>query len=167
MGSGKSSTGRKIASSLLWNFVDIDKIIEEQEGASVADIFEQRGEDYFRKVETMVLQNVSQRSRTVIACGGGTPCSAENMNIMKSSGMTVYLKLPPGALAARLLKSRTKRPLLRDIAETDMTEKVREMLDKRAGWYDQADMVIDGMKETLEEMTSAIAGLVRSRGAYL
>lgn len=167
MGSGKSSTGRKIASSLRWNFADTDKIVEEQEGATVPEIFEQKGEEYFRKAETRALRFASERSRSVIACGGGTPCSAENMEIMKSTGVTVYLKMPAGALASRLLRSKTKRPLLRGAGESGMTERVQELLAGRSSWYEQADIVIDGMNDTVEEMTSAIAGLVRSRGAYL
>lgn len=167
MGSGKSSAGRKIASGLRWHFADTDKVVEEQEGATVPELFEQKGEDYFRKAETRALRTVSQRSRTVIACGGGTPCSAENMEIMKSTGVIVYLKLPAGALASRLLKSRTKRPLLQGTSETGMTERVQELLDRRIEWYEQADAEVDGMNDTVEEITSVIAGLVRSRGAYL
>lgn len=167
MGSGKSSTGRKIASCLQWHFADTDKVVEEQEGATVPELFEQKGEDYFRKAETRALRTVSEQSRTVIACGGGTPCSAENMAIMKSTGVIVYLKLPAGALASRLLKSRSKRPLLRETEATDMTEKVRELLDRRTVWYEQADAELDGLNDTVEEMTSVISDLVRSRGAYL
>lgn len=167
MGSGKSSTGRKIASSLRWQFADTDKVVEEQEGASVPELFEHKGEDYFRKAETRVLKSVSERSKTVIACGGGTPCSAENMEIMKSTGVIIYLKLPVEALASRLLKSRTKRPLLRETETTGMTERVQELLDCRIVWYEQADATVDGMTDTVEEMSSVIAGLVRSRGAYL
>jgi len=167
MGSGKSSTGRKIASSLRWHFADTDKVVEEHEGLTVTELFEQKGEDYFRKAETRALRTVSERSRTVIACGGGTPCSSENMEIMKSTGVIVYLKLPAGALASRLLKSRTKRPLLRGTGETGMTERVQELLDRRTEWYGQADAVVDGMSDTVEDMTSVIASIVRSRGAYL
>jgi shikimate kinase len=167
MGSGKSSTGRKIASSMQWSFADTDKIVEEQEGSTVPELFEQKGEDYFRKAETRALRTLSERLKTVIACGGGTPCSAENMEIMKSTGVTVYLKMPAGALASRLLKSRKKRPLLRGTGETDMTERVRELLDRRTGWYEQADIVLDGMNDSVEQMTTAITGLVRSRGGYL
>ncbi|MFN2313048.1 MAG: shikimate kinase, partial [Bacteroidales bacterium] len=67
MGSGKSSTGRKIASSLRWQFADTDKVVVEQEGASVPELFEHKGEAYFRKAETRALRTVSERSKTVIA----------------------------------------------------------------------------------------------------
>ena len=167
MGSGKSSTGRKIASSLHWNFADTDKIVEEQEGASVPDLFKQRGEDYFREAEAGALRTVSGRSKTVVACGGGTPCSADNMDLMRSTGVIVYLKLPVAALVSRLQKSKTNRPLLQGISPEEMTSRVQELMENRSGWYEQADLIIDGLTESVEETASRIAGLVRSRGAYL
>ncbi len=167
MGSGKSSTGRKVASSLHWNFADTDKIVEEQEGASVPDLFKQRGEDYFREAEARALRTVSGRSRTVVACGGGTPCSADNMDLMRSTGVIVYLKLPVAALVSRLQKSKTNRPLLQGISGEGMTSRVQELMESRSGWYEQADLIIDGLTESVEEIASRIADLVRSRGAYL
>jgi len=167
MGSGKSSTGRKIASSLLWNFADTDKIVEEQEGASVPDLFRQKGEDYFREAEARALRTVSGRSRTVVACGGGTPCSADNLEVMRSTGVIVYLKLPVEELAQRLQKSATVRPLLLGTGKNEMTSRVQELLESRTVWYEKADLVIEGPGTTVEEITSLIADLVRSRGAYL
>jgi len=167
MGSGKSSTGRKIASSLHWSFADTDKIVEEQEGASVPDLFKQKGEDFFRIAEARALRIVSGRSKTVVACGGGTPCSADNMDLMRSTGVLVYLKLPVAELVSRLQKSKTSRPLLQGISGDEMTARVQELLESRTGWYEQADLIIEGLTDTVEEITSRIADLVRSRGAYL
>jgi shikimate kinase len=167
MGSGKSSTGRKIAASLCWTFADTDKLVEEQEGASVPDIFAQKGEEYFRMAESRALKTVSGKSRTVVACGGGTPCSSDNIEIMRSTGVTVYLKLPVEALTSRLRKSRTVRPLLQGAGEEELTARVQELLARRTEWYEMADLILDGVRDTPEEMTSHIAGLVRSRGSYL
>lgn len=167
MGSGKSSTGRKIASSLHWAFADTDKIVEEQEGAEVPEIFAQRGEEYFREAEGRALRMASGRTRTVVACGGGTPCSSDNIAIMRSTGVIVYLKLPAEALASRLRRSRTVRPLLQDAGEEELTIRVQKLLAQRTEWYEMADLVLDGVNDTPEEMTSHIAGLVRSRGGYL
>jgi shikimate kinase len=167
MGSGKSSSGRKIASSLRWNFADTDKVVEEKEGATVADIFAHQGEHYFRMAEREALNSVSQRSRTVVACGGGTPCSEQNLNLMKSTGVTVYLKLPADTLISRLGKSRTIRPLINDAEGTELETRVRKLLGERSEWYEQADLIIDGLNTNDEEIASLIAGLVRSRGAYL
>lgn len=167
MGSGKSSKGMRIASSLKWKFADTDKIVEEQEGTSLPDLFKQKGEDFFRKAEARALREVSGRSRTVVACGGGTPCSADNIDIMRSTGVIVYLKLPVATLASRLQKSKTIRPLLQGTDEKGMTSRVQELLAGRTGWYEKADLVIEDHEATVEEITSLIADLVRSRGAYL
>ena len=93
MGSGKSSAGKGIAALLRWRFTDLDKLVEEKEGMTVAGIFATKGEEYFRKAEAEALQDVSGRTRTVVACGGGTPCSDKNISLMKATGVTIYLRL--------------------------------------------------------------------------
>jgi len=167
MGSGKSTTGRKIASSLRWTFIDTDKLVEEQNGLTVAELFATRGEKYFREAETKALQTISARSRTVVACGGGTPCSAENIGIMKETGVIVYLRLPVATLVSRLEKSKTARPLLQGAEETDLTKRVQDLLAQRAGWYEQADLITDSLNITVEELTGRLADLIRSKGAFL
>jgi shikimate kinase len=167
MGSGKSTTGRKIASSLRWTFADTDKVVEEQNNSTVAELFALRGEKYFREAEAKALQTVSARSRTVVACGGGTPCSAENISIMKQTGVVVYLRLPVETLVSRLEKSRTVRPLLQGAVDTDMTTRVQDLLEQRIEWYEQADLIADSLNMTIEELTARLADLIRSRGAFL
>jgi shikimate kinase len=167
MGSGKSTAGRKIASSLHWTFIDTDKLVEEQNSSTVAEIFAARGEKYFREAEAKALQTVSARSRTVVACGGGTPCSAENISIMKNTGVVVYLRLPVETLVSRLEKSRTIRPLLQGARDTDMTTRVQDLLEQRVEWYEQADIIADSLNMTVEELTARLADLIRSRGAFL
>ncbi len=167
MGSGKSSNGRKIASSLRWTFADTDKVVEEHEGLSVPELFAQKGEEYFRNAESRALLTVSRRSRIVVACGGGTPCLPENIEIMRSTGVIVYLKLPVDALVSRLKKSRSVRPLLLDSKEAELATRVQTLLAPRAKWYEMADLIIDADNESTEEITYRIASLVRSRGSYL
>ena len=167
MGSGKSSAGKRIAALLRWKFADLDKLVEENEGMTVAEVFTSKGEDHFRTSETEALRLVSDRSRTVVACGGGTPCSEENMALMKSTGLTVYLKLPVGALVTRLRRSRTHRPLLRDAGPDELETRVQTLLSVRSSWYEQADLILEAETMTEEEMTAIIAGAVRSKGAYL
>jgi shikimate kinase len=167
MGSGKSTTGRKIASSLRWSFLDIDRLIEEQNGLSVAELFALHGEQYFRETERKALMTASVRSHTVIACGGGTPCSAENMGIMKETGVILYLKLPVDILVSRLEKSKTVRPLLMNNGETDLAVRVQDLLAKRSWWYEQADLIADGQNTTTDKLTGQLADLIRARGAFL
>jgi len=167
MGSGKSTAGRKIASLLHWSFSDIDRLVEEREGCSVSELFALRGENYFREAESEVLHSLSTRSRTVVACGGGTPCSRENIEVMKSTGVVVYLKLTAESLVERLQKSRTVRPLIHGAGSDEMKTRVEDMLGSRTCWYEMADLIVDGMNDSIEEITSGVAGLIRSKGAFL
>lgn len=167
MASGKSTAGRKMASLLQWSFADIDRLVEENEDSSISDIFTGKGEDYFRKAESEVLHSLSLRSRMVVSCGGGTPCSTGNMEVMRATGVVVYLKLPADEITDRLQKSKTVRPLMRGLNREEMMARVEEMLEGRSCWYEMADLVVDGQKETIEEITARVAGLVRDKGAFL
>ena len=167
MGSGKSTTGRKIATSLHWSFIDTDRLIEEHNGLSVAELFTLHGEQNFREAEKQALKTASARSRTVVACGGGTPCTEENISVMKETGVILYLKLPVDILVSRLEKSKTRRPLLMNNGGTDLRVRVQELLAKRTGWYEQADIIADGQNTTVEKLTGQLARLIRDRGAFL
>jgi len=167
MGSGKSSAGKGIAALLRWKFADLDKLVEEKEGMTVSGLFASKGEEYFRKAEAESLRKVSVRTRTVIACGGGTPCSEENMAVMNSTGLTVYLRLPAEALVARLRRTGAQRPLLKDAGPAEIHSRVQNLLALRSSWYERADLILDAETMTEEEMTAMIADAVRSRGAYL
>lgn len=167
MGSGKSTTGRKIAASLHWSFIDTDRLIEEQNGLSVAELFSLHGEQYFREAEKKALMTASARSRTVVACGGGTPCTEENIGLMKETGVILYLKLPADILVSRLEKSKTRRPLLMNNGGNDLKVRVNELLSKRTVWYEQADIIADCQDTTVEKLTGQLAGLIRDRGAFL
>jgi len=167
MGSGKSTTGRKIAASLHWSFIDTDRLIEEQNGLSVAELFANHGEQHFREAEKKALITASARSHTVVACGGGTPCTEENIGLMKKTGVILYLKLPVNILISRLEKSKTRRPLLMNSGPTDLKMKVQELLERRTMWYEQADIIADGQDTSVEKLTGQIAGLIRDRGAFI
>ncbi|MCU0377751.1 MAG: shikimate kinase [Bacteroidales bacterium] len=167
MGSGKSTTGRKIAASLRWNFADTDKLIETQYSMSVPEIFTQKGEKFFREAEGSALRSVSSKARMVVACGGCTPCSEENIRLMKSTGVVVYIKLPVAALVSRLEKSRTSRPLLKNQRGADLAATVTELMNMRSQWYEQADIVADGLTITIDDLTGQLAAFIRSSGAFL
>lgn len=167
MGSGKSTAGRKMASLLKWSYSDIDRLVEESEGCSVSDVFSFKGESYFREAESEVLRSLSTRSRIVVSCGGGTPCTRENMELMKSTGIVIYLKLPVETLTERLHKSKTVRPLIHGVGKEEMTTRVEALLESRTFWYEMADLTVDGLNETIEEITAKVAGLIRAKGSFL
>ncbi|HPA69425.1 MAG TPA: shikimate kinase [Bacteroidales bacterium] len=167
MGSGKSSAGKGIAACLRWSFTDLDKLVEEKVGMTVAGIFASKGEEFFRKAEAEALQDVSGQTRRVVACGGGTPCSDKNISLMKATGVTVYLRVTVDELVSRLNRSVTERPLLKDAGPDELHSSVKKLLDKRSSWYEQADLILDPETMGEEEMTTMIADTVRSKGVCL
>ena len=162
MGSGKSHAGKRIATLLHWKFIDTDRLIEKKEGMTVTEIFASRGEEYFRSMEAEILREVAAKNRTVIACGGGTPCYNENLALMKSTGVTVWLKISPESLASRLMLSRTDRPLLHDAGPSELRSRIAQMLDARSHWYEQADLIINAEAVDEEEMAALIAETIRT-----
>ena len=167
MGSGKSTAGKRVAALLRWKFEDIDRMVERMEGMKVPEIFSARGEEYFRNAESAALREVSARTRTVVACGGGTPCSRANLSLMKSTGIVVYLRLPVEILVSRLSRHGNDRPLLSNTDPDELVRRISTLLGERSQWYEQADLIIDAALTEEEEMTSQIAETVRSKGAYL
>lgn len=146
MGSGKSSIGKELSSSLAYVFKDLDWEIEEQEGAPISKIFLDKGDIYFRKKEMEVLKSlIDQKENLVIATGGGTPCYGDTMQMLNSneSAITIYLKASLETLTARLFNEKSKRPLIANISSmTDMKDFIRKHLFERSHYYNQAEITI-------------------------
>jgi shikimate kinase len=156
MGSGKSTTGRKLAAALRWSFIDLDRRIEEVAGKIIPRIFSEDGEDRFREIETDVLKSLDQEKKTVVSTGGGTPCHGDNMDYMLQTGVTVYLKMTPVNLAKRLLESSGERPLLKNIPDDRLPGFIEEKLSYRDQWYGKADITVDGTSVNIELLQSII-----------
>ena len=135
MASGKTTVGRLLAERLDWNFVDLDKVIEDEAGKTVADIFAAEGEDGFRKRETEALREVAKRRKTVVATGGGAPCREENVEAMLGAGRVFWLDVTPDEAVRRAGKA-SGRPLL-DGAD-DPVEVARKLMDSRRSFYKRA-----------------------------
>ena len=90
-GSGKSSWGKKLANALQYSFVDLDKLIEQREELSIEEIFNEKGEEYFRNLEQKYLLETVVMNHVVISCGGGTPCYHNNMDLINANGISFYL----------------------------------------------------------------------------
>ncbi len=160
MGSGKSSVGKKLATTLGISFKDLDSEIEKQVGVSIPKIFFEKGEIYFRKIENEVLKKILSRPETfVLATGGGTPCYGDSMNfILQQQDVTsIYLKIPLDILVSRLFLEKENRPLLAHLkTEVDLNDFIRKHLFERAFYYNQASMVIENgsgdIAETVEKI---------------
>jgi len=143
MGSGKTTVGRPLAKALGLRFVDMDHHITDTQHKTVADLFDRLGEEGFRQLERQTLKKLGEQNNTVIATGGGAPCFYTNMEDMNRMGSTIYLKVSPEGLAARLKHGREKRPLLRGKTDEELLEFIRKALAEREKFYSQARIIID------------------------
>jgi shikimate kinase len=157
MGSGKSTLGSQLARRLDYQFVDMDQLIEDTAEMSIPEIFDEHGEEVFRKWEHDILLELCQRDKLVISTGGGVPCHSGNMDLMNSHGNTIYLRLSPEALLSRLIKSRTERPLIKGKSETELLDFIESKLKTREEYYMLATQVVDGLNMKAE----SLAGLLR------
>lgn len=132
MGSGKTTIGKKLARRLELEFIDTDDMIEEQTGQEITDIFAQKGEAYFRKLETDALRQLLQKEkRCVIAVGGGLPMQPENQPLLRELGTVVFLEADTDTLVLRL-RNDTKRPKLQG---GDLRERIETLMAQREETY--------------------------------
>ena len=145
MGCGKSSLGRKVARRLGVRFVDTDAVIEEREGASISDIFQYEGEEYFRRLERSVIDEVADDTAdVVVSTGGGLPVWKDNMETMNRVGTTVYIRRSAEQIASRLSPyGRQKRPKLRGLSDDEIVDFMTRNMAEREPYYARALHVLD------------------------
>ena len=156
MGSGKTSVGLKLSYKLKMPVEDTDKLIERREGKSIRQIFEEEGEEVFRKKETELLGELADRQgRVIYSVGGGTPVREENRKLLRQLGTVVYLQISPETVYERL-RGDTTRPLLQ--CENPL-EKIRELIESRKEAYEScADIIIAVDLLDMEEILEQICG---------
>ena len=165
-GTGKTRSGQRVAELLGWPFVEMDGVIEDRAGKSIPRIFEENGEDYFRDLESQILDEVAGRGGRVVSTGGGVPIRPVNRSTMKNSGLIIRLSADPETLHQRLFTSapqrgRTLRPLLGDDAPVDS---IRDMLRDREEAYSIANVNIDTDHKSHDEVAEAIANAWNTSG---
>lgn len=160
MGSGKSVVAKYLSQNLNFSHIDLDDQIALMEEKSVPEIFYQRGELYFRKLETRVLKDtLADPSSLVVALGGGTPSYGNNMELIKGSqdAFVVYLKASVEFLTDRLFNEKTTRPVISHLdRKEDMEDFIRKHLFERGYYYLQADTLINVEGKTPEEIGNEI-----------
>lgn len=168
MGSGKSTIAPIVANTLGYEFLDIDGEIERLIGKSVAEIFQTEGEEYFRMIERSILREMSEREGCVISLGGGTITNVENLALVKSSGVLVYLKSTPDQIFKRM-KAKTDRPMLlapdgSRLGRDDLYRRIEVLLAARELFYAQADVTIMSDEKrvgaTVDEVVKHIKSLI-------
>jgi len=160
MGSGKSIIGKKLSNTLNYSFLDLDDYIQLKEGKSITDIFKNRGEIYFRKIESKYLEEViKDKFNTVVSLGGGTPCYGQNMSIIKNANNTssIYLKASISVLAERLFKEKNNRPLISHIQDKkELIEFIGKHMFERNPYYTQSDITVTTDQKSINEVVESI-----------
>jgi len=144
MGSGKTTVGKKLSRALNYAFVDLDQQIENSQGQSIGDLFEEKGEEAFRKIEQEELHKTFELENTVVSLGGGTPCFFDNLEQINRHGKSVYLKLSAVSLASRLQNAKNPRPLLQGLSDGELFEFVQQQLGEREQFYNRTHFIIKG-----------------------
>jgi shikimate kinase len=158
-GSGKSFWAEELARNWQWDAIDTDAVIASRCGMSVAEIFQKKGEAFFREHEKKLLQEIIHTLTdrpTIVATGGGTPCFDDNLDAMMNSGLVVYLEAPIELLTTRLERS-TDRPLLMNKGSGELREKLETLLASRKKIYERAPIKIDAATATTSTFAAAIA----------
>jgi len=142
MGSGKSSVAKHLATTLNFDKLDLDTVIEDSEGKPITEIFLESGEIYFRKQEGSLLKEIiTTKNNIVLATGGGTPCYGNVMEFLKNQEdvLTVYLKVSVDLLTKRLTTEKEHRPIISHLKNgAQLNEFIRKHLFERAFYYNQA-----------------------------
>ena len=165
MATGKSSVGPMVARRLGWEFVDVDHVIVARAGKPVARIFADHGEAHFRQLEREAVAHLTSDQRRcphchgphpeVISTGGGALVDDANCAALKRVGVIVCLTARPEVIAARVERSKTKRPKLTEGGKPTL-ERVKELMRERADAYARADVQVDSSDLTVEQLTDHV-----------
>jgi len=161
MCSGKSSVGESLARRLGWKFLDFDVEIEKREGATVAEIIDQRGEEGFREMEAALTREAAEQRSLVMAPGGGWVTQPDLLEGMRRGTFSVWLAVTPAETVRRLKEDTIDRPFK---SHPNPVEAIREMLDERINLYRRADVKIPTDGRGIEQIAFEIEQLLRTRG---
>ncbi len=158
MGAGKSRIGQRLAQLTGYSIVSTDSMIIEKEGREIADIFKNRGESYFRQIEKTIVAKTSRMQGVIIDCGGGVVLDPINIANLKANGIVFYLSATPETIYNRV-KSESHRPLLN---VSNPMDAIRDLLDKRQSFYEQANIIIHTDDRTVEDICLEITNIIQN-----
>lgn len=159
MGSGKSYWSDYLGQLLNIPSFHLDEAIKKSEQKTIAEIFKEKGEAYFRNIETKILKTFSDKNPCILSVGGGTPCFNNNMDWMNKNGVTIWIDEPLEVIKERLLNEKLHRPLIANIPDEKLYSFLYEMLVKRTEFYAKA-------KHRLKEKDISEAGFLNIFSLY-
>lgn len=159
MGSGKSYWCKQLSKKLKCGGYDLDHLVEMNEEKSIAEIFAEDGEAYFRKAEAKVLRWFAEKKIFVLATGGGTPCFHENMEWMNKNGTTIWIDETIEVLAERLKPEKEHRPLIKNLSDDELKDFLSKKLAERKSFYSQCKIHLKEKDLELKKILSIVNSL--------
>ena len=157
MGSGKSHISKNLSQKINFKLIDLDQKISEQHGISIPEIFQTRGEIYFRKEEKRILEQLlNSEENLILSLGGGTPVYYNNMNIINEKSKSIFLRASVNTLTNRVLLQKNSRPLISKLEDSDIPEFIAKHLFERNPYYSQAHFSIDTDSKSASEISEEI-----------
>ncbi len=157
MGSGKTHISKILSEKINFKLIDLDKEISRRNKLTIPEIFEKKGEIYFRKLERETLEEIlATEENLILSLGGGTPVYYNNMEIINTGSKSVFLKASVMTLADRLSKQKEKRPLIAKISEEDLPEFIAKHLFERNQFYGKSQFNINTDNRTPEDIVTEI-----------
>ncbi len=166
MGSGKSTVGPILANTLGYEFLDVDTLIEQRSDKPIVQLFETVGEQGFRSIESEALRTVTGLDGYVVSLGGGTIANEENFQLIRQSGVIVYLHLPSQEILRRV-KTKHDRPMLKDrhgspLQPNELATRIEQLLRRREQFYERADIIISTDKQKIGTTVDEIVRRLRT-----
>jgi len=157
MGTGKSTVARALADKMNRTFIDMDILIEEKEGKTISDIFNKKGEAYFRKIEKTIISEIAKQERLVIATGGGTLLDEDNYRLIQKNSLVILLQANPEIIYNRL-KTEDSRPLL---SGENKLYRIINLMNRREAKYSRFEHSIDTSDLTVTQVVNRIINICR------
>ncbi len=161
MGSGKSHVSKLLSSQLRLKLIDLDQHISFKTAMTIPEIFEKKGEIYFRKKEKEILEEIlSSEKNVVLSVGGGTPVYYNNMETIIQNSESIYLRTSVNNLVDRVSKNKEKRPVLARIPEQDLPQFIAKHLFERQIFYSQAKFTVSTDGKEVQNIADEIIALL-------
>ncbi|KUJ51213.1 shikimate kinase [Chryseobacterium sp. JAH] len=157
MGSGKSHISKILSEKINFKLIDLDREISRRNKLTIPEIFEKKGEIYFRKQEREILEELlATEENIILSLGGGTPVYYNNMEIINHNSKSIFLRTSINTLIERISKQKEKRPLIANISDENLPEFIAKHLFERNQFYSKAQFIISTDAKEPEEIMNEI-----------
>ena len=161
MGSGKSHISKLLSEKINFQLFDLDKVISTKYQQTIPEIFQNKGEISFRKLEKETLEEILEKEKQcILSVGGGTPVYYNNMDVLNEKTITIYLRANISTLTERLVKQKEKRPIIARISDEDLPEFIAKHLFERNVFYNKSQFIIDTDNKSPEVIVEEILAIL-------